>query len=400
VFFGWRVVAGSFVSMMLVVGFFTYSFTLLVTPLREEFGASLEQVMLSLSIGTFMGLLTNPVAGVLIDRYSIRLLMTTGCLFVAAGLWAMSSATSMLMFYLTYGLTFSIGNGLAGAMPSGAVVSRWFVSNRGKALGISTIGTSVGGMVLPVLLALWIGDSDWRGALQNLALLTLFVVTPWVWLNIRGRPEDIGLLAEGAQASAVVGSTEGDSMSDIARRPEFWYIGLSVGLLMAVFAAMIANLSPYATQLGASELEASNLITALAVAGLIGKIFFGMAADRFSLKAGMWAAQGLVACACAILALEPDYAVMFIPAVLLGLATGGLLPVWNSMLAHVFGVNSYGRAMGIMGPLITLLIMPAYMIVGRLYDTTGSYTSGLLLSIAMLVVGALLLMPLRLGKAV
>ena len=41
-FFGWRVVAGSFVAMMLVLGFFTYSFSLFVTPLREEFGVGLE----------------------------------------------------------------------------------------------------------------------------------------------------------------------------------------------------------------------------------------------------------------------------------------------------------------------------------------------------------------------
>ena len=67
-FFGWRVVAGAFVGMVLVNGIFTYAFTVLVDPIREEFGASLEQVMYSLTIGTFFGLLVAPVMGTLIDR--------------------------------------------------------------------------------------------------------------------------------------------------------------------------------------------------------------------------------------------------------------------------------------------------------------------------------------------
>jgi hypothetical protein len=52
--------------------------------------------------------------------------------------------------------------------------------------------------------------------------------------------------------------------------------------------------------------------------------------------------------------------------------------------------------MGAMGPLITLLIMPAYMIIGRLYDSTGSYTTWLLLSVGVLALAAALLWPLRL----
>ena len=51
-FFGWRVVAGAFVGMMLTTGFFSYSFTVLVNPIREEFGASLEQVMYAPTIST------------------------------------------------------------------------------------------------------------------------------------------------------------------------------------------------------------------------------------------------------------------------------------------------------------------------------------------------------------
>lgn len=401
-FFGWRVVAGSFVSMLLVVGFFTYSATLLVTPVRLEFDASLEQVMYGFTLGTFFGLFLSPLCGVLVDRYSVRYLMTCGCLVTSLGFWGMANASSIGIFSLCFAATMSLGNSLAGSMPATAAVSRWFVSSRGRALGIATIGTSVGGVAVPALLTWWLSNGDWRAALENLALLTALLVTPWVWLNIRGRPEDIGLQAEGStamtaatQASAAAAGDESMDMKAIVREPAFWIIGLSVGLLVAVFSSIITNLSPYATGLGVSEVRASSLIVTLAIVGLFGKLLFGMAADKFSLRAGMYAAQGLVAIALIILATQPPYWLMLLGAACMGLATGGLLPVWNAMVAQVFGVNSYGRALGLMFPIVTLLLMPAYTLVGRLYDHHGDYVLCLQLYVGVVMVSALLLTRLK-----
>jgi hypothetical protein len=69
------------------------------------------------------------------------------------------------------------------------------------------------------------------------------------------------------------------------------------------------------------------------------------------------------------------------------------------MVARVFGIDSFGRAMGAMSPLITLSILPAYAVVGRLYDSTGSYSTGLVLFGGIVVIAAALLVPLRLPEA-
>jgi MFS family permease len=356
--------------------------------------------------------------------------MTGGCLLTALGFFAMSRAASIGMFNLAFGLTFSLGNSLVGTMAGSAAVSRWFVRGRGRALGITTIGTSVGGIALPALAAGWIAADGWRVALENLALIAL-AVTPWLWFNIRGRPQELGLHPDGdppqeaqldsaaldsaalekagvdkvglnGAAAAIAGSeslhkaTGSPGMLEIIFNRDFWLIGLSVGLLIAAFSSTLSNLSPYATELGASKQQASALIMLLAVTGLVGKLVFGVAADRFSLKWGLWVAQGLVALAFLLMATEPAYPVLLGVAVCLGLATGGLLPVWNSMMAQVFGVDSYGRAMGAMGPVITLLIMPAYILVGRLHDLQGNYVSALLLFAGCVTLGALLLAPVRL----
>lgn len=397
-FYGWRVVAGAFVGMLLANGIFTYAFTVLVDPIRVEFGVSLEQVMYSLTLGTFFGLLISPLMGIIIDRYSVRYLMTLGCLVMATGLYAISTAQTIGQFNILVGVTMSLSMGSVSSMSGSAVVSRWFTVSRGKALGIAAMGTSLGGVIIPVLLSWWVELYGWRGALQNLAFTAALLITPFIWLTIRNRPEDVGLHAEGAypvSPQAGVAPVQVLGMADIIRMRPFWLIGLSMGLVFAAFSSMLANLAPYAARLGMGEGAISMMIAVLAMGGLLGKLMFGTAADRVNLKYGLWVAHALLGTAFLILLAEPPFALLLVAAACFGLSTGGLLPVWNALVARIFGVDSFGRAMGAMGPLITLCIMPAYALVGRLFDTTGSYSQGLWVFNGFILVAAALLLPLR-----
>ncbi|MFT5484873.1 MAG: MFS family permease [Halieaceae bacterium] len=396
-FFGWYVVAGTFVSQMFVVGFFSYSASLLVPSVREEFGVTMEQVMYSLTAGTFGGMILMPVAGVMFDRYPARWIMSIGTVLLAGGLWTMAGTSSVTQFILAFGVTMAVANSFTGSLASQTTISRWFTVTRGRALGISAVGTSVGGIAIPALLTSWIETSGWRGSLENLALCILLILLPLLVLTIRGRPSDIGLQAEGCAPDIGLSADIPElKMRDIVRQPGYWYIGLTLGLLFSVYASILANITPYATGLGASAAQASTLIMVVAVMGLVGKLAFGMAADKFNLKVGLWLAMALVFIAFLLMASEPGYPLMLAATALLGLAAGGMLPVWGAMMARVFGLISYGRAMGLMGPLITLLVMPGFAVAGRLYDATGGYQTCLYIFAAVIAVAALLLIPLKL----
>ena len=203
-YIGWRVVAGAFFGMVLANGMFTYAFTVLVDPIREEFDASLEQVMYGLTLGTLFGLIMGPIVGALIDRFSVRLLMTLGCLLTASGLFAISNAQSIGAFSWLLAATMSLSLATMSSMPGSAVVSRWFSTNRGRALGIASIGSSFGGVLVPALLTFWISLYGWRDALQMMALVTVVFVMPIIWLTVRNRPSDLGLTVEDQSAPAEV----------------------------------------------------------------------------------------------------------------------------------------------------------------------------------------------------
>ena len=400
-FFGWKVVGGAAVAQLFVIGFFSYTFSLLVMPLREEFGASLEQVMYSMTLCTLVGLFISPLAGAMIDRYPVRWLMIGGASIYAAGMWLLAQVGSINAFILIFAIFVGLGNAFVGPMPANATISRWFTASRGKALGFAAIGTSVGGMLLPVLFTWWITDFGWRAALENFAITIVLVLIPILWWTIYGKPEDRGLQAEGFsdQTSTPVPDEHALQASDILRQPAFWLIAVSLGLLLSTYGAILANVTPYALSLGRSEAQASSLLMTIAVAGLTGKIIFGMAADKFSLKFGLGIAHALVAVGFVMLSTKPGYASMLVACTAMGLAAGGMLPVWAAMLAQVFGVSSFGRAMGMMAPVITLIVMPSFVIVGRIVDSTGSYTLLLQGFAVALVVAIFLLLPLRMGRA-
>jgi len=398
-FYGWRIVGGSFLAQAFVLGFFTYAVSLLTQPVQESFDVGVEMVMYSLTCGTFIGLVTMPIVGILLDKLSVRILFAAGIVLFALGLWLLGQSATIIQYIVIFGMTMALANALAGSMISSAVVSRWFAENRGKALGVAATGTSVGGILVPGLITLWLPDYGWRGTLENLAIVLIVIVLPVVLWTIRSWPSEVGI--QESEEGAVGGSASSAAqlnLKDIVSNPNFWWLAGALGLLFSSYTAILSNMTPYAIQLGHQEEAASGLIMVVAISGLLGKLLFGMAADRLGHKLALWSAQLLVAVGFAVLAMEPSYPLILLACVSMGLAAGGMLPVWGAFIADIFGLQSYGRAFGLMAPIITLFVMVGFPLTGRLYDVTGSFSLCLWIFSGLMAVAAILVVPLRVPR--
>lgn len=398
---GWRVVGGSFVCQAFVNGFFTYAISMLTGPVQESFEVGIEQVMYGLSLGNLLGLVTMPLAGALLDRRSVRAVMAFGLLFFALSISAAAYSQDILQYTLAIGLSMAVVTAFAGPMTASILASRWFTVSRGKAMGISAVGTSAGGVLVPMLIAMWLPEYGWRGALLNLAVVLVVFVLPLIWFTVRGWPRELGLEPEamsGVESVDVVHGLLG--VRQILSMREFWAISLAFGLMFCSYVAILANLTPYVTGLGHTAERASALIMVVAVSSIFGKLSFGIAADRFSRRAGLWTAQAMVISGALLLSTEPGMTLLVLACMLLGFAGGGILPVWGTLTAEVFGLTSYGQAMGLMGPVITLCVLPGFPLAGRLHDLTGSFSLGLMVFAAIVFAAALCLFLLRARPAV
>ncbi len=399
-FYGWVIVAGVFVAQFFMVGFATYGFSLLIDPVQKEFGASVADIQIGVSAGALIGAVAAPILGPLVDRWSARGMAIIGAILLLSSLVLMSLSTSVFQFSAVVATGISGGNLLLGPITGSTLVSRWFDSTRGRALGVAATGTSVGGALMPIVLGGWTAELGWRGGLQLLAGCVAVLVLPLLVFGVRDHPQDSGLFPDGADSAPVVVRNSAASRTwttpDVIRTPAYWLIGFSLGFLFLAYIGVLSNLHKYATELGVEPASASFLISVIAAAGFIGKLIFGAAADRISLRVGLWIAHALAAMGIATFSLEPDFETMLIGSVLMGLAAGGMLPVWGAMVARVFGVASYGRVMGLIMPIIAVCSFPGPLLGAVSFDETGSYQLALRSFIVAIAAAAILLIPLRL----
>jgi MFS family permease len=407
-FHGWWIVATVFTVQLFMVGFSSYGLPLLLVPVEDEFKCGMEKLSHAMIGMTALGMVLPLVVGPLVDRWSVRGLMLIGSGALIGGLFALAWAPNEFVFGIAMSTLVAAAMTLLGPIVGSAVVSRWFTTSRGRALGIAAMGTSIGGMVMAPLFGLGFETVGWRDTVRLMAVSVAIFALPLLIFALRNHPRDLGLEPEGPSAGAVSSTpaTGGHlSTSEVLRQSAFWIVSLCLALFLGAYSGMLFSVPKFAADLGADAAARSTVTVALTISGLIGKFAFGWAADRFSLKAGLGTAIGLTVCSVSLMTSEPEYPVLLASVAVMGLAAGGILPVWGALMAVIFGVANFGRAMGLQAPIISVGAMAGFGIAGRAHGQTGSFVLAFqifagVLSLALLILFALRMPASRGGTAV
>jgi MFS family permease len=375
------------VFQALSFGIGIYCFTFWVAPWTREFGVGRGEAMtvyLGMQLG--MGLLA-PFAGRAMDRLSIRALVCAGALSLAAALALAARATQLAQLQVLYATLVVAGMLLAGPLAAQTLATRWFTQRRGLALGISTVGTSLGGLALPPLVAALHESVGWRSANDVLAALVVGGIVPLTWGFVRSSPSEAGVAGEaddGAMRDAALGVPAREwRPSAVLRAPTFWLIVLTFTAMGTVFGAVQQNLAPLALDTGIDARATAWLVSTLALVMALAKVLFGALADRVDVRWLLGSALAVLAVMLAWLTRELRYAELAAICALLGFAAGANLPLLAAVVSRRFGTASFGLVMGLVGPFSMLSAFGPWL-AGHLRDTTGAYTT------AWIVLGALL----------
>jgi MFS family permease len=359
-------------------------------------------MMWGLTASSLATVLMSPLAGSLMDKRSARVLFSIGAACLALGMALISVSRNVWEFILVYGLVMSIGATLLGPIGPNTLVARWFSKKRGRALGITAIGTSLGGLLVPLLLQTLIDARGWRTACLWLGGIALVLLLPVILLIVRNRPADMGLFPDGepdqSRGSGLHAGSAGLSPPNLMSDATFWRITLTVGVLMAVFTVILANLVPFAIGAGVPAGRAAILISVISAAGICGKLIFSVFADRVDLKWAMLVALVMLGWPLAVLCWFNAYPVMVVAAASIGLASGAFLPAWSALVARIYGPSFFGRVMGRMQPVAIVMVMLAMPVSGHLFDRTGSYAATFLTMATAAVLAIAILLPVKVGN--
>ncbi len=389
---GWLNVAVAFVTNFLSMGFAFYSFGVVMDSISRDFsdggrfGAS--------TIPMFMGVgmaLCAPLIGRLIPKISLRNFMAAGCILGAAGYLLCAIAVHLWQLCLIFGLVIAISAQMMGGVSAQALVVNWFEKKRPLALGISLLGLSASGLVMPHV-ATYFGESGgWRAIFEAFAI-ALLVACPLVWFFVVGKPEDVGLSVDGQAANQQAAPTKPAvyNLKEIYSDAVVWMVAIPVGLAFFGSTAILLHSFSFAKDLGLSDSGAAWFVTACASGAAVGKILFSWLAQYIGNKVAF--ATSLVAQLLAFITLAngSSESVYIIAVVVVGLGFGGIVPLVAAILADLYGSENFAVVMGAVFPLFTFFQGFGTPFAGYMHDQYGNYDLVFWLFAAMIVIAILL----------
>ncbi len=403
IFYGWWIVAAGVVLSIMSGGMYVYGFSAFFLPLTREFGWSRASLSGVVAIARLEGGVLSPLVGYLIDRYGPRRLMLVGITMMGIGFILLSRVNSLVMFYVVFILVVSGGSSFAIGTPLQTAVANWFIKKRGRAIGFLMSGFGLGGAITP-LIVLLITSFGWRTTMV-ISGMTLIVIGLPLALVIRHRPEDSGLLPDGADPGArkEAGSDEAAELQnramhghggfmgrfkedprDINLEPKealktqaFWFIALSFGLSMMTSGLITVHYIPFlVTDIGLSDSMAASVLAFHAVVSVVARLGVGWVGDiinkRYLYSLCMWAQVAAL-----LLLANAHSLTMVMPAVfLMALAYGGPIPLRPAIQGDYFGRKNFATIGGWLRIVDLPGIVAGPVFAGFVYDVTGSYSLG------------------------
>jgi MFS family permease len=381
-YYRWIVVAYGVTLQAISVGTLIYCFTLFTLPWLEEFGSSRRDLMLTIALLQIGAGVMGPLAGRALDTFPLKWVILTGRACMVMGLLLAQRATALWHLWLVYATLMPITMTLTGTLAAQTLVSRWFTDNRGFALGISAIGTNVGGIILPILVSAWLLQVGWRDTLNNLMFLAVALVLPLTFLVLSRSPTPASNLESGGASDQRVWTTR-----EILTTSIFWIPFCGLAPLSMAFGTLQFNLGIIVRDIGLDTAVTGNLIALTSVCMVAGKLFFGIMGDRVDHRKLYWIANVATIIALLLVLYAQTLPVLVVATVATGISGGGILPLMGLMYSSRFGVASFGRVMGF-GMLTIMAGAVSPIGAGWVYDLYGSYSIALVtLALIMLPAG-------------
>lgn len=400
-FAGWWQVVVCLLLQAVSAATISSAFSVVAIPIGEAFDVSRMMVMFAMTALALSTGLLSPMLGTLMDRYSVKHLMSVGALSLFVGFIAISFCTSIYQVIAIYGLLLAPANVLLGPLASSVLLSRWFTKKRGKALALAAVGISLGGFFFPPFIQWMIDAFEWRAAFRYIAGISLLLTLPAILLVIINHPADKGLYADGEGGEAESTARIASQLAALPTRrifldPTFLFIAFAFGAVLFGLKGVMTNLVPLAIDVGTRPDMAALLISAISLGSFTGKLLFAALADRFDTR--MVLMVGVVAFTFGLgcyWQAEDSYWVLVTGSIIFGLSAGGVMPLQAMMIAQSFGQLNVGRVMGLM----TFAFLPLNLLTpplfGFIHDRTGSYDLAMIIFICLCLAAAVLVPRIR-----
>ena len=400
-YYGWVVVfaAGTTVFARMAPSVFVLG--IFLSPIADEFGWSRTLIAGAVSVGAVASMVLSPIIGWAVDRYGAGIILTVSMVILGVAVISLAWATVPLFFYLGFA-TGRIIFHVPVQIGSGAVVSRWFIRKRGRAIGVLYLSGAIGGIVCIQIAS--IALSNWGIGAAWIALGVTVLgggVLPSALLIV-DRPEDVGLEPDGLPSGPPESMTvylqltqdpiETDwTLREAMGTKSLWIMVGVVGTLFMTQAGVSVHIGAFYQDRGLGITAVASAITINGIVSGIGSLVWGAIIERAPVQRVMVVLMVLSATSTFLLFTVHSLAAAFAVSAVIGVVAAGGNVIPPVAYASYFGRRSIGsiRGIGETGVQVGQTIGP--LLSGLAFDINGSYKVAFLTFAIVALIGSVVI---------
>ena len=339
----------------------------LLTSISADTGWSRVGISLGVTLNFLAMGITSIGWGYLSDRIGPRPVLVTGVVLLSIGLALSSRAASLLQFQLEYGLIIGVAGGCFMA-PLMSTVTLWFEQRRALAVSLVSAGVGVAPMTVSPIVSWLIVDYGWRDTQFVLGLACLILLLPAAWL-VRRPP-----LQAVEQAAEFSGNDFRKMAIKAFRSKEFALLALTSLCSCGTHSGPIFHTVSFAVGCGLPITTAVTIYSVEGFAGLVGRVVFGLAADRYGILKIFVIGLLLQAFAAGTYSITSRLGMFYGVAFMFGMAYGGVMPLFVSLARSYFPAQIMGTMLGTLSFASSIGMASGPAIGGWIYDNYHAYT--------------------------
>lgn len=363
-----------------------HNFGLYLQPMTADLGIGRETFAFAIAIQNLLYGISQPITGLIADKFGTARVLIGGALLYALGLYLMSVSATGMELTLSAGLLIGASLGCSGFSIVFGVIGRAFPpEKRSVALGIAGAAGSFGQFAMLPYGQWLINQVGWHQALVILAF-TVLVIIPLSGALVEDKK---------AQAASLHKQSATEALREAAGHRG--YLLLCLGYTVCGFQLLFIAVH-FPAYLVDQKMTPETGMLGLALIGffnMIGSYLWGWLGGRHTKKYLLSLLYFLRSVAIAVFILMPlSPATVYLFASVIGFLWLGTVPLTGGLIAHVFGVRYLSTLTGIAFLFHQVGSFAGVWIGGYVFDATGSYTVMWLLTIGMGIVAALLNLPI------
>jgi len=362
----WVIVAAGALMSCVAIGTM-FSLAIFLEPMAIDTQWSRAGISSAMTLNFLVMGLGGFAWGALSDRFGARIVVAIGAVLLGLALVVSSRAGSLLTFQISYGVLVGLAASAFFA-PMIALTTAWFDTNRGLAVSLVSAGMGVAPMTISPFARWLISAYEWRAAMFDIGIMAWVLLLPAVLL-VRQPPKP----AMADAASAPVAEGAGMSVGQALRSPQFIVLGLTFFACCAAHSGPIFHMVSYAMLCGVAPMAAVTIYSVEGLAGLGGRLLYGVLADRLGVKPVLIAGLAIQAVVIAAYLSVSQLDQFYMLAVIFGATYGGVMPLYAVLAREYFGQRILGTVFGAATMLSSLGMALGPLAGGMVFDAYASY---------------------------